>query len=446
MVKALLVKLNKYINVDSKKILKNIGWLFFDRVFRMGMALVVGAWVARYLGPMQFGSLNYLLATIGLFGTFATLGLDSMIVKEVVESPQRTGTIMSTAFTLRLVAGMVSFLVCIALIFYLKQEELDLFYVGIVLSVTLISQSLSTIGFYYQSQVASRVAVISHSIAYILMSFCKVIMILLEAPLMAFAIATSAEVTLGGLFMLFAYKKISKQDLALSIDKILASSLLKRSWPLILSGFMITIYMRTDQIMLGQLVDDYQVGTYSAALKLSEIWYFIPGIIVTSFFPAIIESKKLGMEVYFRRLQKLFDVLFFLSVGIALFVTFSSDLIISILYGDQYADASIILSIHIWTAVFVFFGTASSNFYILENLQVKSFKRTAIGAVINIALNLILIPRYFAIGAAVATLISQFCSTYLLDLASRKTRVLFTMKTRSLFAVNLINYLVARLK
>jgi len=440
----ILTEINRFITTESKKIIRNIGWLFFDKVFRMGMALLVGAWVARYLGPTQFGSYSYLLATVNIIASFAGLGLDSMVVNEIVNNPQRSSTIISTTFTLRVLSGILSFLICVCIFFFLKHDEINLFYVGVILALVPIAQSLNTIEFYYQAQVASRIAVISNSIAYILMSICKIIAILSGATLMVFAAITSIEIMLGGLFMLGSYRKMSKQHLTFAIDKALAKYLLQKSWPLIFAGFMITIYMRIDQIMLGEMVNDYAVGTYSAALKLSEIWYFLPAIICTSFFPSIIEAKKLGQEVYFRKFQRLFDMLFFMSVSIALLVTFSSGLIIDILYGDQYTDAALILAIHIWTAVFVFLGVASSNFFIIENLQIKSFTRTAIGAVLNIVLNLILIPRYFAIGAAISTLISQFCSAYLFDLLSRKTRILFAMKTRALFAVNLINRIVMK--
>ena len=238
--------------------------------------------------------------------------------------------------------------------------------------------------------------------------------------------------------MIIGFKKITKQRLTIMIDKILAKKLLVRSWPLILSGFMIMIYMRIDQIMLGEMVNDYEVGTYSAALKLSEIWYIIPTIVCNSFFPSIIEAKKLGEATYLKKIQNLFDILFFISFGIAVIVGIFSDNIINILYGDQYKDAAIILSIHIWTAVFVFLGVGSSNFFIIENLQIKTFTRTALGAVINIVLNLVLIPKFFAIGAAVATLISQFLSSYMFDLLSRKTYVLFKMKTKSYFPIHII--------
>lgn len=444
MFKNLANEVNRFITTEYKKILKNIGWLFFDRVFRMGMGLVVGAWVARYLGPSDFGTLNYLLATIGILTPFASLGLESMVVKELVENPNRTSSIMSTAITLRLISGLISFAVCVGIIFFLKKGEPQTFYIGVVLALTLFAQALVSIELYYQAKVASKVAVISQSLAYILANIIKVVLILTGAKLIAFAVVTTLEMTLGGMFMLYSFKRITKQNLTVGLDKILAKKLIVKGWPLIFSGFMIMIYMRIDQVMLGEMVNDHEVGTYSAALKISEIWYIIPAIICNSFFPSIIEGKKLSQKIYFKKLQGLFDILFLISVAIAICVSIFSSQIIHILYGDQYKSAALILTIHIWSSVFVFIGVASTNFFIIENLQIKTFTRTALGAGLNIILNLILIPKFFAVGAAVATLVSQFCSSYAFDLLSGKTYVLFKMKTRSLLAVNVIRRIVKR--
>ena len=438
MLKKIANEVNKFINAEYQKILKNIGWLFFDRIFRMGMGLVVGAWVARYLGPSDFGIFNYLLATIGILTPFASLGLENMVVKELVENPSKAKIIMSTAITLRLISGLIAFAVCVTIFYFLKGDEPQTLYVGIILALTLIAQALISIELYYQSKVASRIAVISQSVAYIIANVLKVVLILSGASLIAFAVVTALEMTLGGLFMLYSLKRFSKQSLAIALDKVLAKDLMVRGWPLIFSGFMIMIYMRIDQIMLGEMVNDHEVGMYSAALKISEIWYIIPAILCNSFFPSIIDGKKLSQKIYFKKFQRLFDILFLISLAIAIGVTIFSDLIIDILYGEQYSGAALILTIHIWAAVFVFLGVGGNNFFIIENLQIKTFTRTALGAIANIILNMILIPKYLAVGAAIATLISQFLSSYAFDLLSRKTYVLFKMKTRSMLGINYV--------
>jgi O-antigen/teichoic acid export membrane protein len=216
-------------------------------------------------------------------------------------------------------------------------------------------------------------------------------------------------------------------------QKEVAVQLLKDSWPLILSGLVISIYMRIDQVMIKEMLDSDAVGQYSAAVRLSEVWYFIPMAIASSLFPAIINAKKQSEALYYERLQKLYDMMAWMAIAIALPMTFLSDWIIHLLYGEAYADAGKVLMIHIWAGVFVFLGVASSKWFVTENLQKYSFYRTLAGAVINIALNYILIPIYSIYGAAFATLISQAIASYLYNATNKKILITFKLQTNALF-------------
>tara|TARA_B100001142_G_C13973366_1_gene515826 strand:- start:1 stop:621 length:621 start_codon:yes stop_codon:yes gene_type:complete len=189
--------------------------------------------------------------------------------------------------------------------------------------------------------------------------------------------------------------------------------------------------MKIDQIMLGQMVGDEAVGIYSAAVRISEVWYFIPTMIVASVFPAILKARNSSEEQYYKKLQHLFDLMLWLSIGIALPMTFLSESVIKILFGETYLDASSILSIHIWASVFVFLGVASSKWFIAENRQILSFQRTTIGALANVILNFLFIPQFQAVGAATATIISYAIATIISDLFQAETRFIFFMKIES---------------
>jgi len=192
------------------------------------------------------------------------------------------------------------------------------------------------------------------------------------------------------------------------------------------------IYMKIDQIMLGQMIGDEAVGLYSAATRISEVWYFIPMAIVASVFPAILESKKRSEDEYYERLQKLYDLMAMISVGVALAMTFLSMLIVTSLFGEAYSEAGPVLAIHVWAAVFVFLGVASSQWFLAENLQILSFQRTALGAVVNVILNLWLIPLYGVVGAALATVFAQATASLFFDGIQKKTRRMFWMKIKSM--------------
>jgi O-antigen/teichoic acid export membrane protein len=213
-----------------------------------------------------------------------------------------------------------------------------------------------------------------------------------------------------------------------------AKALLRQCWPLILSAVMVSLYMQIDIVMLKTKGSE-AVGIYSAAARISEAWYFIPVAIVTSVFPALIQARKTDPARYNKRLQNLYDLLIGLSLPVALIISLAADPIIRLVYTDQYEGAGLMLAIHIWSGIFVFLGSASSQYLLAEGLTLISFKRTAIGAVVNILLNLWLIPLYGGVGASIATLLAYFSSTFSV-LIFPQTRQQGLMMLRSLFLIS----------
>jgi O-antigen/teichoic acid export membrane protein len=198
--------------------------------------------------------------------------------------------------------------------------------------------------------------------------------------------------------------------------------------------------MRLDQIMLGNLVSDEAVGNYSAAVRLSEVWYLFPNIICSSVFPSIIKARQEDVHAYHVKLQQLYTLMAWAGIAVSVAVTFVSGPLTALFYGAQYGRAAHILTIHIWTGVFVFLGIASGQYLIIENLGRIAFYRTLAGLLVNLILNFLLIPLYRETGAAVATLLSQACAAYLFDAFNRSTRQMFLMKTKSFFPFLPINH------
>ena len=182
----------------------------------------------------------------------------------------------------------------------------------------------------------------------------------------------------------------------------------------------------------GQMAGDKAVGIYAAAVRISEVWYFVPMAIVASVFPAILEAKKRSKVLYYARLQKLYDLMVVISVSIALPMTFMSTPLVNFLFGEAYLGAGTVLAIHIWASVFVFLGVASSKWFLAENRQILSMHRTVLGAVANVGLNLWLIPQYGAVGAALTTVLSYAIAAFLADVLQQETRTMFSMKASAL--------------
>ena len=417
---------------NLEKIVHNIGWLFFDKILRMGVGFFVGVWIVRYLGPEQFGLLSFATAFVGLLGAFATLGLQSIVVRDIVRNPDCAPETLGTTAILQLIGGTAAYLIVLIAIAYLRPDDAIVRSIVAILGSTMLLKASEISVYWFESKVLSKYTVWVQNGIFLVFATVKVVLILQQASLIAFVWTMLAEAVVVAIILLGVMSKYGLLLTKLLINIKSAKSLLKDSWPLLLSGIAVTIYMKIDQIMLGHMIGVEAVGIYSAALRISEVWYFIPMTIVASTFPAILESKKRSDKQYYARLQKLFDLMVVISVGLALPTTFLSTSIVTLLFGETYGDAGMILSIHIWAAVFVFLGAASSKWYIAEGRQVLSLQRTVIGAIINIALNLLLIPNYGGTGAALATLISQFTANFLFDIIYNVTRRIFFMKLKAM--------------
>ena len=414
------------------KIVDNIGWLFFDKILRMGVGLLVGVWVARYLGPEQFGLFSFASAFVGMFGAVAGLGLQSIVVRDIVRDPSCKEETLGTAAVLELLGGSLAYGLVLGCIFWLRPDDtLAKFLVAILGSIMLFRFSDVAL-YWFESQVLSKYIVWIQNSCFLIFAVIKVGLILSHAPLLAFAWATAAEALLVAvlIFLMLGLRGPKLQQLRFSLLR--AKSLLTDSWPLLLSGMAIMVYMKIDQIMLGQMLGDDAVGIYSAAVRISEVWYFIPVMIVASVFPAILEAKKRDEAQYIQRLQRLYDLMVWLSVAIALPMTFVSTPIVVALFGSAYAESGPVLAIHIWASVFVFLGVASSQWFVAESRQILSLQRTLLGAIVNVIMNFILIPSFGPIGAAISTVVAYAIAAFLSDAVQAETKGMFAMKLNSM--------------
>jgi PST family polysaccharide transporter len=413
-------------------IIANTGWLFADRILRMGVGLFVGVWVARYLGVQQFGVFNYATAFVALFSTLSTLGLDGIVVRSIVREPEKRAEILGTAFWLKLFGGVAALVLAVSSIIAVRHDDQLTISLVAILSSVGIFQAFDTIDLWFQSQVQSKYTVIAKNTAFVITALVKVALISFHAPLIAFAWAGLGEVSLGTIGLIISYRVRGYSPWLWPWSSQLAKTLLKESWPLILSGLTVMIYMRIDQIMLGQMVGDKAVGLYSAATRISEVWYFIPTAMASSVSPAIYAAKEVSESLYYRRIEQFLRLLSWLSIVVAVPMSFLSGTIITILFGKSYEASAYILAIHIWASLFVFMGVGTSSWFIAEGLTQFALRRTIIGAITNVFLNIFLIPAYGGVGAAIATVISQAFATFFSNATHPKTRKIFKLQVKCL--------------
>ncbi len=395
-----------------QKVLRNTGWLFFDKIFRMGAGLLVIVWVARYLGPEQYGLFNYACAFVALFSAIANLGLDGIVIRNIVRDPSCADGTLGTAFVLKLFGGVAALLMSVGSIILLRHgETLTHWLVGIT-AAGMIFQAFDTIDFWFQSQIQSRYVVYARNTAFTLVALIKIALILAKAPLIAFVWAGLAEIAIGSMGLVVVYQARGQNIKTWLANLTYGRNLLRDSWPLILSGIMIMIYMRIDQVMIGNMVGNAEVGIYSAAVRLAEAWYFIPMTVVGSVFPSIVEAKAISEELFYGRLQKLYNLMALMAYIVALPITVMSGWLVTLLFGAAYARAGPMLSVLIWAGLFVNLGVARSSFLTTMNWTKVHFMTVSLGCIVNVALNYLLIPVYGGMGAVVASCIAYWFAAH----------------------------------
>jgi len=422
----------KYNNNDVLHYIKNTAWLMSEKFLGLGAALIISVWIAKHLGPIQFGQLSFAQSFASLFVAVAALGLTRILERDLVDQTTSRQPIVSTAFYLVFAGGVFAYGLMYVFLRFRGYDSLSQELILIV-GMTAFLQVNTVFISHFLSQVNAKPYVISNVIALTVSNIVKICFILLDAPLYYFAFGFVLDGLLLFPILMFVVYGSDAQPRFSMVSKNIAISLLRNSWPYILTGLLITIYMKIDTIMLKEMIGDYAVGQYSAAAKLSEGLYYIPVTIVASIYPAIVRAKRLGEVVYNQRLKSLYSSLFYLALVISVFISLLAPSIISLLYGDDYTPAVSVLVIHVWASVFVFVSMASGRWLLTENLQLLSIANTFVGVCINVGLNYFLIPIYGIEGAAFATVVSYGASGFFCFAIWRKSRPNFYLMTKSIF-------------
>jgi len=419
-----------------QKYFKNTGMMFVGRVGSLAIKMIVGIAVANYLHRENNGILNGGTVYIYFFSAIATLGLDQYIVKELHEFPDNRDQILGTSFLMKLFAGLC----CIPLIWaaynIYPAKGTPYHYVFIFSSIGII-QAFNVIDSYFQSQVQSKYIMQVQIIGNLISALIKLVLIYLKQPLIWFVYAYTIDFLLLSIGYYFTYQRKGRSFFNWSFNLVLSKKLLYYSWPLIISGIMVALYTRIDMLMLQNISGVKESGAYATVAQISEAWNFIPAVIVTTLFPAILNARRDDVERYKKRIQNLYDLMVYISLPVALIITFAAPLIYKF-FKPEYAYAAPTLSVHIWSGLFVFLGAASGQYLIAENLNKLTFVRTGFGAVVNIVLNLVLIPKMGMMGAAFATLIAYASSTMFIIFIP-KVSSQGVMMLKSLFFISLLN-------
>lgn len=399
---------------------KNASWLIGGRIAQMLISLIVGILTARYLGPSNYGIVNYGAAYVAFFSSLSNLGINSVIIKNFVDHPNEQGETIGTTLLLRLVSGIISCVIIWGIVVIADAGEVTTIVVVVLCSLSLVFHIFETLNFWFQSQYRSKIVAIATLIAYAVSAIYRIILLITNRDVCWFAFSTSVDYIIYAMVMLLFYRKYHGPKLSFSVVK--AKQLLGVSYHYILSGLMVAIYGYTDKIMLKQMMNEANVGYYSTATAICGMWVFVLQAVIDSMYPTILNLYKTSRESFERKNRQLYAVVFYASIFVGICFTLFGGVAVKVMYGESYTPAVKPLQIITWYTAFSYLGVARNAWIVCENKQHYLKYMYFSAAIINVGLNYVLIPSMGASGAALASLITQICTSIILPLVFKGMR------------------------
>lgn len=414
----------------------------FAQIYQMLLSLVIGVLSARYLGPSNYGTINYAASYISFFTIACALGLEGIVVKEIVDNRENEGVVLGSSIVMRLAAGFLSMIAVCAIVAIANPGDQVLLVVAFMQSLVLLFNAFHIIDTWYQSYLRSKTSTIIKCIAYTGMSAYRVWLLVTGKSVEWFAFATSLDALLIAVLFLLRYRRDNTQKLRFNIS--VSKHLIGLSYHLIISSLMAVIYNQMDRIMIGKMIDQTHVGYYAAASTICHMWLFIPQALANSAQPLIIGLKGKDEGLYKKRVKQLSSNIFWMGVLFAICITILSHFIIDILYGADYAQAREPLILIIWSTVFAAMSYSKSIWMICENNQKYSKYILLCGVVINLTLNSVWIPTIGMNGAAVATIITEFVCCFIAPFIFKPMRVFAKMQLEAINPIVLFRQIKER--
>lgn len=412
--------IEKLKEVFYSKVFSNMKWLVGERIFQMVIALVINMVTARYLGVDNYGIINYVASFIAFFTPICSLGLEGIIIKELVDNPDKQGEVIGTAMGMRVCSSLLSMIAILLLLTFLNPGDTVMLGVAVFQSLILIFNTADLFEFWYQSRLESRKSVKMKIISYFLVAIYKILILVFHKSIYWFALTNTLDMMVAYALLFLSYRRDNGSQLTFSLKK--GKDMLKISYNFIISGLMVAVYAQMDKIMLGKMLDTTAVGLYSVGIYICNLWNFIPNAIIVSLRPGILQAKQYNEELYIKKLKQMYAIIIWVSILYAVAVCIFSKYIIWILYGKDFLGAREPLMIAVWYCGFSLIGSARDVWIISEKLQKYSKYFALVGALTNLILNFVLIPLWGMVGAASATLITQIMTGFVVTLPMKKTR------------------------
>ena len=413
--------------VKAAKIRRSLSWLAVEKIVRLSLGFLVAATIARSLGPSDYGTYNLILAVISVSSIITGMGLQSIVVRDLVARRSETNLILHSAMFIVAMASTILLPLAFYFTTWTLSDQSHTQWVVIIMLASLLLKPLDVIAYFFESKTRSDLIVFAGVNAFLIAAFVRFVLSVGSGGLIYLL-----EYVIYYFFLIYRYRlRIPKRISTPPLDAV--AKIIKHSWPIMFASATTIMYMRTDQIMLGMRTDVEAVALYSVASRLSEVWYMVPVMVITTYTPLLLKLRiDSGEAEYERKLMRILNKLIYFGLVVVFGVILTGEKIIVLAFGAEYANSHIILNIHIATLLFVSMGVVSNQWLVATGRENKIFIRSLLALILNIALNLTLIPTYAGVGAAIATLISQLVGTFLFDFSNKETFKIGLIKIKSL--------------
>ena len=406
----------------SRAFFSNSGWMMAQQIYSMLLSLVVGALSARYLGPSNYGLINYGASIISFFTIISRLGMDSVIINEMLKAPEKQGTYLGSALVLRLLTSIASVFMVMGIIRVIEPGNIELYIVTLLQSIAIIMQTYEVLTYWFQMELKMKFVSIATMIALTVVAVWRVSLLAAKASVYYFAFSYSIQYFVCGAVVLFFFQIERNKNIKLKFNCLDGKCLLLNSYHFIISGIAVTFYMQIDKIMIGKMMDHTSVGIYTAATTVAALWEFVPTALINSAGPIIMKKRQKDYDGYIRLFEELLLAVTILFVVVSIAMMLLGKIAVLILYGKKYLDAVYPLSILIWSTGFAIIGTARGIWIVAEGYNKYTKYMVFVGAGVNLVLNFFFIQWWGIVGAAVTTLISQIVVSLIAPLFWKKTR------------------------
>lgn len=407
-------------DVQGTRVVKNVSWILICRIVQAALSFIISMMTARYLGPSNYGLINYAASIVAFVTPVMKLGLDSVLVLEFINNPEKDGETVGTALVINIIASVLCMGGVVAFCIIVNRGELETVIVCALYSLILLAQSIEMIVYWFQSKLLSKYSSLVSLVTYIIVSIYKIYLLVSEKSVYWFAISNVLDYLLIGIILHMLFRHISKQRLSFSASR--ARNMFAKGKYYIISGLMITIFSQTDRVMLKIMINDEAVGYYSAAVSCAGITSFVFSALIESMRPVIFEAKKKAQEVYELHVKQLYTIIIYGALAQSVFVVFFAKDIIGLIYGPSYAAAVTGLRIVVWYTTFSYYGGAKDIWILAEGKQKYLVSLNFAGALMNVILNLLFIPRWEIAGAAMASLITQIFTNIVMGVVIKQLR------------------------